>query len=332
MAKRLLCVILAAFMLFAFVACSEDTPANTPGGNENPSANDPAPSDNPTASTDPDNSGEAAQPREPVVIDNSGYTGEWPDFNDYVPFSYDMNRVVYATDFSNPAEVCQCENPRECGGENKCLDGAAIWRRRWDPGRTINPMVGDARIETTVHEFYGDMVLELSTDTYITGSSSLLVANRASDWNGAILDITDILPNDVTEYEIFLWVKMPPDADPGRVMISAQTNGLDGEEYRQWGDFGMLDEDDDDEIYHASKYWLPAEFYVIAEDGTEPNPGEDAEYNIPREFERDGWVLLRGTSTFVKMFYEQIQIYVETKQGHPNTQAIYIDSITIMTA
>jgi hypothetical protein len=334
LAKRLTCVILAMFMVFALVGCIEDDTVQTSGNNNN-NASDPAAPEGETPA-DPDSADEAKDedkpaPREQVVFDNSGYDGPWPDFNDYVPFSYDMNRVIYASDFSNADDICLCLT-LHCGGEETGCENGTTWRRRWDGNRAIRPMVGDERIDTTVFEFYGPLTLTLCTDNFITGSSSLLISNRASDWNAAIFDITDLILDNVTEYEIFAWVKMDTTTDnPGKVMLSAQTNGYDGEEYRQWSDFGMLDEDDDDDIYHASKYWFPVEMYLIAEDGTEPNPDEYAEFNIPREFYRDGWVLLRGTTTLVKMFYEQIQVYVESKEGNANLQPIYIDSITIMT-
>jgi hypothetical protein len=332
MAKKLLCIMLAMVMVFTFAACSggDDDPPSTTNDDPvvTPDVPGPAVDDDPIVD-DPGTTVDPDAPAERIIYDNSGYNGPWPDFNDYVPFSYDMTKVIYATSFDDESEICTCEEPRECGGDNKCHDGAAIWRRRWDPGRTISPMVDGERVNTTVHEFYGDMILEISSDFAIHGDTSLLVANRSHDWNGATLDITDFILNNESEYECFVWVKMPPGADAGRVLLSAQTNGPDGELYRGWADYGIVYEDDP---YHASKYWFPIETYLMGEDGTEANPGEDAEYNIPYIYEKDGWVLLRGTTAFVKIFFDQIQVYVETKEGHPNRQPIYMDCFTIMLA
>ncbi|MDR2559425.1 MAG: hypothetical protein LBC86_07790 [Oscillospiraceae bacterium] len=322
MAKRLLCVMLAAMMLFAFTACNEET------------APDPAPPvDSPPSPADPEIPADPTEPggestEEPgdetapeVIIDNSGYTGPWPDFNDYVPFSYDMNRVVYASAFGDGDEFCTCEESKECGGDNLCQDGAAIWRRRWNPDASIRPLVGDERIETTIHEFYGDMVLTLCFDNFVTGNSSMLVDNRGHNWAGATLDITDFLPDNETMYEAFAWVKIPEGSDPGRILLSSQTNGLDGEEYRQWADF-------DAEEGILSKYRLP----VSAANALADDP-EAWDSRFPEDYVRDdGWVLVRGTTQFVKMFYEKIQIYFETADGHPNQQPIYIDSLTILIA
>jgi hypothetical protein len=329
------------------VGCIEDDTVETSGNNNNNAAADPAAPEGETpADPDSDPADEAKDedkpaPKEEVVFDNSGYDGPWPDFNDYVPFSYDMNRVIYASDFSNEDSICLCLT-LHCGGEETGCENGTTWRRRWDGGRAIRPMVGDERIDTTVFEFYGPLTLTLCTDDFITGSSSLHIANRAIDWNGAIYDITDYIENGVTEYEFFAWIKMPPDADAGRVIMSIQTNGDDGEQYRNIPDFGtgLPPRDDDDEeeddgegpVYRTSSYALPAHLYLIAEDGTRPNPDEDARFNIPQELHRDGWVFVHGTTNLVKIFYEQIQFYFETKEGIPNNQDIFIDSLTILVA
>jgi hypothetical protein len=230
----------------------------------------------------------AGLPAFPSVFNNAGYTGPWPDFNAYVPFDYCMSRVIFATSFENPAELCTCEVPKNCYHGNYCEGNT--WKRRWDPDRNIRPLVNGERIETTVYEFYGNMILELSEEHSIHGNSSLLAANRPNDWAGAIFDITDFLLDNVVAYEIFAWVKMPEASDPGRVQISAQTNGLDGEEYRMW-------------TYYDESY-----------------------------VRDDGWVLLRGTTHFVKMFYDKIYVYIETRGGNPNNQPIYIDCLTILIA
>jgi hypothetical protein len=325
-AKKLLCIILAAFMMFALVACSEDTPATDSGSNTptNQPADTPSGGDDP-APADPDGDDPAGTDDgtpAAATFDNSTYTGPWPDFNAYVPFEYDMNRVIYATGFESNDDICVCTVPRDCGGDNLCRDGAAIWRRRWDPGRSISPMVDGERFPTTVHEFYGDQILEISSEYSLQGGSSLKVANRAHAWGGATLDITEFLLDDVTAYEIFVWVKMPEGSDPGRVLLSRQTDGLDGTEFGQWADY-----DADEGI--LSKYRLPVSAANALADDPDAWDSRFPEYHV----RDDGWVLFRGTSQIVKMFYDQVQIYLETGDGgNPNLQPLYMDALTIMIA
>ncbi|MCL2697296.1 MAG: hypothetical protein FWE74_04345 [Oscillospiraceae bacterium] len=330
MAKKLLCVMLAMFMVLAFVGCNgADEPAPpVNGGGETPSdpADDPDPAGDPEIETPADPEGEKDEPQpDPIIFDNSGYTGPWPDFNDYVPFSYDMNRVVYATSFEDDSEICTCDMLEvACNFQNPGCD--SIWKRRWDSERAINPMVGDTRINTTVMEHYGPQVLEISSDYAVHGNSSLLSDNMAHEWAGAILDLFDLLPDNETAYECFVWVKMSEDADPGRILLSREVRGLDGTEFGQWGDY-----DGDENL--LSKYWLPAHLYVVNDDGSEKHPEEDGQSNIPlAHVNDDGWVLLRGTTQFVKLFYEEMYVYLETKGGHPNSQAIYMDCFTILLA
>ena len=221
---------------------------------------------------------------------------EWIDAG---PFQYDASRIVYRTDFE---------------------DGLGDWQRR---------MVGDATDHSSYNTFmerHGTTYIDMElSDVSKSGSYSMLIANRLTGWNGAILDITDYLLDDVSMYEAFAWVNMPDDAMPGRLHLSLQTveymGGIKNEEYIWLSDF-------DGEGGIFSKFVLPA--------GTEdPGNNEDLSpfYNIPEGYStQDGWVLLHGTFPAMKILYDEFYIYIESTLGLATEQDFYVDELVILTA
>jgi hypothetical protein len=195
--------------------------------------------------------------------------------------------VIYKTIFDNPEEVCGAD----CGCENQ---NAPECGRMWT-GRG-----GDERL--------------MLTDEYaFEGSSSLLIYNRQRGWSGAIMDLLPLLDGDIVDIEVLAWVRLTDDSVSGCVLQSRKIVDAGGgaSKYDQLVDYngegGIL-----------SKYFLPIEKYGNdPETNEEPNPGQDARYNIPDFMQftgadgNDGWVLLRGKTTYLKALYDEFHFYIE---------------------
>jgi hypothetical protein len=239
---------------------------------------------------------------------------EWPDLRAYFPehAQYEQRRVVYATGFE-PEEyetlVCICEDANECqGAEENPPECGALWYTRG----------GGERLE------YSEFALQ--------GNYSLRIFERGRGWSGARINLMPFLLDDVHEYEVLVWVRMSPDADHGRVGVVGQVVDEDGGvEYPWYQDWSFPDYDEDPIM--LSKYFLPAEFYIVNEDGTEQHPTRDGTYNIQRENVNGEWVLLRGTNTFLKNWYEEIYTYFEASvPGGASSlnQDIYVDAFVLL--
>jgi len=305
MAKKLLCMILAMFMVLGLAtACNDESPAPPAGGGNNANDgddksddqkndDDPAKTDDDPAKTDDD----PPPPAPPVSYSDR----DWPDLSAYFPFEYDQSRVIYATGFEADEEgfsFCVCEEKGQCDKGEAC---ESAWGVR---GSTE--------------------VLELS-DIALQGGTSLRVSERTSGWNGPIVDITDYVLDTEMFYEAFAWIRMDEDASPGRIIMSSQTNGIEGEKYIWWEDYDAPEN-------VLSKRALPVGLHVVGEDGEEQNPGQDGQYNIPRELVNGDWTLLRGSNFFYKPDADKIYLYFETLGGRSNEMNFYIDCLVLLVA
>jgi hypothetical protein len=203
------------------------------------------------------------------------------------PGVYDESLVIYKTIFDNPEEVCGAD----CGCENQ---NTPVCGRMWT-GRG------------------GDEKLMLTDEYAFEGSSSLLIYNRQRGWSGAIMDLVPLLEGDIVDIEVLAWVRLTDDSVGGRVIQSRKTTPAGGGE----ATYGWLG-DANGEGGILSKYFLPIEEYgndpVTNE---EPNPGQDAQYNIPDFMQftgadgNDGWVLLRGQTSYLRGLYDEFHFYIE---------------------
>jgi len=173
------------------------------------------------------------------------------------------------------------------------------------------------------HFDYGKylIVTELTGEEAHSGKQCMKVSGRIKSWNGAILDITDYIRNDITEYESMVWVKLRDDADPCMINLSLQLvskiSGIDFPEYRLWEDYTNFSP------YILSNYRLPVSAAGSAAEKWEVNYQEG--YSTD-----DGWVLLRGKTSIQKSDYESVSVYIETSNGKTNTQEIYIDDFVLL--
>ena len=298
--KKLLCVILASCMIFALTACNSE-PDAAPAATANEAANENKDADNeettPAIETDEPAADEPAAD-EPAADEPAADEPAAEEETDVLDYSYDDSRLLYKEDFEN---------------------GIGQWQAR---------QIGDAVEHSDykkILEKYGTtfITMEQTDETAYSGNYSLKVADRYAGWNGAILDITDYLSDEIDSYEAMVWVKMPEDCDPARLILSYQTNveefGFDVEDYAYWNDYAG-----ESGVY--SKYMLPA--------GTE-DPGKDENltpfYTYPEGYSTDdGWVLLRGTMQIVKSSYDKISVYIETTQGNATKQNFYIDDFVLL--
>ncbi|MCL2109090.1 MAG: carbohydrate binding domain-containing protein [Oscillospiraceae bacterium] len=255
--------------------------------------------DTPSTPSTPDPVDPVVTTDDPVTTDEPVETTEdpleinWPsDWIDVGPFSIEPDRILLSSDFDNGTEGW---TPR-CGGT--------------DPN----------------HNDYGkyEVIVETTMEEARSPSSSLKVSGRFQSWNGATIDITDILDPNILVYEVLAWVKVPADTDlpPGRVNISMQTNVFDTAAGQEIESYDWLS-DYESESGLLSKYLLPV--------GSPEVPGEEYLTNYPEGYVTDdGWVLLRGLTPLIFLDeVDKIQIYIENSSSKAD---FYIDSFWVLAA
>jgi len=285
MKRKLLCVLLAAFMVFGLAACNGES-GETPTGDPCEDCKK-EPCECP-----PPNGGNGDNGHEDDCKCNDDchcHKGddcdcEDPGGNDERPrpWEYDESLVIYESIFDNPEEVCGAD----CGCENQnAPECGRLWRGRGG---------GERLMLTDEYAFEGD--------------TSMLIYERGSGWSGATMNLMDMLEGDVIDINVYAWVKLTDDSVAARVLLSRKTVPAGGGA----AGYGQLD-DVHGEGGILSKYFLPVELYGNDKDtNEEQNPDEDAQSNIPNfmQFD-DGWVLLRGQTTFIRALYDEFEFYIE---------------------
>lgn len=204
-------------------------------------------------------------------------------------FAYDEERVLYFNNFENSAQD---------------------WRPRGSSVR-FSP-------EQAERDGY-DIILERTAEEKHSGTHCLKVSGRKFGWNGAMVDLTRHLRDNVFFYEAAVWVKIPSDAPSCRVCLSLEANtvfaGVPFQKFHYWHDFkpehGIL-----------SKYLLPV--------GAGEPGNWDTQYQ-PGCYTEDGWVLLRGRAEIHKTHFDSIFAYIETDADRCN-YPIYIDDFMLLMA
>jgi len=204
-------------------------------------------------------------------------------------FDYDEGRVLFFDDFKN---------------------GIGDWRPR-----------GPSSIYTPAHALNDgyEVILELTSDEKYSGEECLKVNGRKYGWNGAMLDITKHLNDNIFFYEVAVWVKIPEDAPSCRVCISLEANtvfaGVPFQSFHYWYDY-------DSEKSLLSKFRLPLGTGDPDEWDTQYPDG----YTTP-----DGWVLLRGLAEIYKTHFDSVCVYIETSEDDCNSP-LYVDNFMLLTA
>ncbi|MCL2019326.1 MAG: carbohydrate binding domain-containing protein [Oscillospiraceae bacterium] len=226
--------------------------------------------------------------RKPKDPKNEKY---WTEEDEVFSFEYEPDRVLYSNDFEQD------------------LDG---WY---------------ARTPLPEHYDYNNykVVVEKTDEEAHSGSHCMKVYGRRESWNGAALDITKYLKPGVFNYEVMVWVKLRPDANPARIRIMSEMYevgcSIDFPNFEVFDDYcdyrGVL-----------SKFRLPV------------GSGEDDwDTRYPPNYATsDGWVLLRGKKEINASRYSAVMVYLETYKetnSEENTDVdvndIYIDDFVLLT-
>lgn len=92
----------------------------------------------------------------------------------------------------------------------------------------------------------GDAKVSVSTDAAHSGSSSLLVTDRAENWNGVSIDVTDLLQPDTT-YDMSAFVMLAEGEPESKAILTMQRTPVDGDTQYEWiapsDDDGVTDAD-----------------------------------------------------------------------------------------
>jgi hypothetical protein len=187
-------------------------------------------------------------------------------------YKYDVNRILYASDFANGFDEWQTRSPKEN------------------------------------HEDFGrhEVTASLTEDESYSGHSSLLVSGRIRGWNGVVLDATKYLKESVVDYECRVWVKLKPDAASCIVHLSMEIiSSIGGTLIPKF--FFM----DDYSAEHGvlSKYRLPVGTF---DDDDINKPANDYPHNPKNVTAKDGWVLLQSKLHVRKSNVHSVLIYIET--------------------
>jgi hypothetical protein len=204
-------------------------------------------------------------------------------------FSYDEERVLYSTNFE---------------------DGLGSWRPR-GPSKKFNP-------EHVLRNGY-EVFIETTSEEKYSGNQCLKVTGRKYGWNGARLDITKYLRDNIRFYEVAVWVKIPSDAPSCRVCVSLEANtvfaGVPFQKFHYWHDF-------DPEQSILSKFRAPV--------GTGDPKEWDTQY--PHGYTTgDGWILLRGMAEIYKTHFDSICAYIETDDANSSIP-LYVDNFMLLSA
>ena len=204
---------------------------------------------------------------------------------DIFPFEYDTPRVLYSNDFET------------------ALNG---WTDRGPEVDHFNHSKYFVKIELTDEEKH-------------RGNKCMKISGRQEGWNGATLNITPYLKENILNYEAMIWIKLRDKSSPCKVRLSLETNSMFGGVlfpcFGQWDDFcnerGIL-----------SKYRLP-----LSASGTD---GDTWDTKYPAGYTTDdGWILLRGKAEIRKSQYISVFAYIET-DGETNTNDIYADDFVLL--
>ncbi|MCL2693933.1 MAG: carbohydrate binding domain-containing protein [Oscillospiraceae bacterium] len=212
--------------------------------------------------------------------------------SEFLDYSYDESRVLYKCGFEYDLGGWLARGPEE---------------EHYDYGKYL------VKVERTEEEAQ-------------SGSKCMKITDRVKTWNGAILDITSFIREDITEYEAMVWVKIRDGVSPCRVNLCLQTNakvdGVDFPWYGVWDDYSVVGEPP----HILSKYRLPVS-------STEPVE-EVWENRYPEGYTTDdGWVLLRGKTKIKKCHYDRIYAYLDTsisESSSVSTQDIYVDNFVLL--
>ncbi|MCL1822655.1 MAG: dockerin type I domain-containing protein [Oscillospiraceae bacterium] len=163
--------------------------------------------------------------------------------------------------------------------------------------------------------------VELTKEESHSGKQSLKVSDRKNYWQGTVIDITDYLRDDVLEYEVMVWVKVPEGANPTIIRLSYQIveiiDGIESNLYGTWDDY-------DYENDKLSKYRLPASLY-------DPESEDWAVRYHEDYFSDDGWVLLHGEMWFFAPFYKKVYVHFDTSHNFDNIyDDYYIDDFVLL--
>ena len=215
----------------------------------------------------------------------------WRDKDDIFNYEYNKSRVLYSNDFESD------------------LKG-------WYPRE---PMQG--------HYDYGKykVATEISTEESHSGTQCMRIYDRRFNWNGAYLDVTNILRDDMTAYEVMVWVKLRPDASSCRVRVMLEA--VDSISTVQFPTFIEV-EDFCQERGILSKFRLPV-----------GSGDDDWDTRYPKGYEENGWVLLRGKFNIRISQYANAYLYIETTREEnssnneeEDTNDIYVDDFVLLRA
>jgi len=209
-------------------------------------------------------------------------------------FDYDESRVLYKNDFE---------------------EGLNGWTARGPEEGHFDYKKYEVRVELCGEEAH-------------SGSKCMKISGRTRAWNGAYLNITKLIKDNIKNYEAMVWVKLRNDAEPSRIHLSLETTvkmaGVDFPEQCWWEDYNP-------ELNMLSKFRLPTST------ATTEAAGWDVQY--PQGYAtEDGWVLLRGKINIHKSHFDSIYAFIETsgpqgesEYGGANINDIYIDDFILLT-
>jgi len=203
---------------------------------------------------------------------------------DVFDFKYNPSRVLYHNDFE------------------ESLNG-------WEARTILDPE----------HFDYGkyDVRVELSGEEKLSGSACMKISGRRMNWNGATLEVTSYLKQDVYDYEVQAWVKFGKSAVPQRLTLTLETHATIG-----GVDFPHFDTMDDfcGDVGILSKYWLPV-----------GSKHDDWDTRYPENYTTpDGWILLRGKINIRPAHHTRVLIYFETGEDEYNSNVIYVDDFVLL--
>jgi hypothetical protein len=169
------------------------------------------------------------------------------------------------------------------------------------------------------HYDYGkyNVVVEISDEAKRTGIGCMKISGRRMNWNGATLEVTQYLSQNIHDYEVQAWVKFGEPAVSQRIILSLETHSM-----LAGVDFPHFDamEDYSGNVGILSKYKLPV------------GSGEDAwDTRYPENYTTpDGWVLLRGKINIRPAHHARVLIYFETAEDELNSNIIYVDDFVLL--
>jgi hypothetical protein len=162
--------------------------------------------------------------------------------------------------------------------------------------------------------------VEVSGEEKRSGSKCMKISGRKMNWNGATLEITSYLKQDIHEYEVQAWAKfgeLYSNCTPQRLILTLETHatigGVDFPHFEPVVDYcgksGIL-----------SKYWLPV-----------GSKQDDWDCRYPEDYTTpDGWVLLRGKINIRPAHHTRVLVYFETGEEEFNSNVIYVDEFALL--